>query len=666
MRTLRNHDAFISYSHSADGQLAPALQTGLQQLAKPWSKRRALEVFRDQTGLSASPDLWGSITTAMDSSQWFILLASPEAAQSEWVDQEVARWLDSAPDAASRILPVLTAGTLAWDASAGTFTADTDAVPPALERAFTAEPRHIDLRWAHDDTQLDLGNPRWRQAVAEVAAPLHGVGQDELVGEDVRQHRKTVRARRLAFVSLTVLTIGALIASLLAVRSANEADAQRAAAVEQQQTAEEQQQIAEDNAAISASRAFAAQSETLIADDPELAVLLAVEGLWPDVDRPQSSDLATDEAATALRNSLNQLLHGDWRPVGLRLPIDATSIAIDPSGTRIASFGGSGVEIWDIDSGERTLGPIEVSPIDDPQLDFSPDGRRVLVHDGGRQQFDLGPTFEVTGLVPQPASVIDASTGDTVTLADSSGTAAWLPDGSLIVVDEAASSVSTRTIDSDDTTDLVDVPGAPITEVVALASGAFVVDTQGGPTLVRSGSIEAFPAADDGEFGLPSNSTWAAAENGDVIHRYEMEVFEDDPTQVAFTTYSLDLDAGQWSRHGDQAVAPGTLAASSDGAFLAAADGIVEQGLGDVVIGVPDRGAAVHVWHPAPFATSFSIPANDARDVAWVPGTRRLAIASQRGVEFVEVERDAASRRGCSARTQRRWFRRSVVRSLRQ
>ena len=122
-----------------------------------------------------------------------------------------------------------------------------------------------------------------------------------------------------------------------------------------------------------------------------------------------------------------------------------------------------------------------------------------------------------------------------------------------------------------------------------------------------------------------------------MIHRYEMEVFEDDPTQVAFTTYSLDLDAGQWSRHGDQAVAPGTLAASSDGAFLAAADGIVEQGLGDVVIGVPDRGAAVHVWHPAPFATSFSIPANDARDVAWVPGTRRLAIASQRGVEFVEV-----------------------------
>ena len=637
MRTLRNHDAFISYSHSADGQLAPALQTGLQQLAKPWSKRRALEVFRDQTGLSVSPDLWGSITNAMDSSRWFVLLASPEAAQSDWVDQEVARWLDSAPDAASRILPVLTAGTLAWDADAGTFSADTDAVPPALARAFAAEPRHIDLRWAHDDSQLDLGNPRWRQAVAEIAAPLHGVDQDELVGEDVRQHRKTVRVRRLAFVSLAVLTVGAVIASLLALRSANEADAQRAAAVEQQQIAEEQQQIAEDNAAISASRAFAAQSETLIADDPELAVLLAVEGLWPDVERPQSSDLATAEAETALRNSLNQLIHGDWRSVDRRLPIDATSIAIDPSGSQLASFGASGVEIWDVDSGERILGPIEVSPIEDPQLDFSPDGVRVLVHDGGSQLLEFGATGEAAGVVPQPASVVDAGSGVVVTLADSSGTAAWAPDGSLLVVAEAASSVSRQSIDSGDTSDVVDVPGAPISAVVALASGAFIVDAPGGPTLVRDGSIEALPGI-RGEFeGSSTTTTWEAAENDEVIHRYELEVFDDDPTQVAFTTYSLDVDAGQWSRHGDQAVAPGTLAASSDGTFLAAADGIVEQGLGDVVIGVPDRGAAVHVWHPAPFGTRFSIPANDARDVAWVPGTRRLAIASQRGVEFVEV-----------------------------
>ena len=55
------YDAFISYSHAADGELAPALQRGLQRLARPWHRKRALEVFRDQTGLSVSPALWSSI-----------------------------------------------------------------------------------------------------------------------------------------------------------------------------------------------------------------------------------------------------------------------------------------------------------------------------------------------------------------------------------------------------------------------------------------------------------------------------------------------------------------------------------------------------------------------------------------------------------------------------
>ena len=35
------YDAFMSYSHSADGRLAPALQRGLQRLAKPWHRLRA-------------------------------------------------------------------------------------------------------------------------------------------------------------------------------------------------------------------------------------------------------------------------------------------------------------------------------------------------------------------------------------------------------------------------------------------------------------------------------------------------------------------------------------------------------------------------------------------------------------------------------------------------
>jgi hypothetical protein len=47
----KSYDAFISYAHEADGAFAPVVQRGLQHLAKPWNRRRAMEVFRDETSL---------------------------------------------------------------------------------------------------------------------------------------------------------------------------------------------------------------------------------------------------------------------------------------------------------------------------------------------------------------------------------------------------------------------------------------------------------------------------------------------------------------------------------------------------------------------------------------------------------------------------------------
>ena len=85
LRPRTRFDAFISYSHAADGRLAPALQSGLHRFAKPWYRVRALRVFRDEASLSANPALWSSITQALDESEAFLLLASPDAKASEWV-----------------------------------------------------------------------------------------------------------------------------------------------------------------------------------------------------------------------------------------------------------------------------------------------------------------------------------------------------------------------------------------------------------------------------------------------------------------------------------------------------------------------------------------------------------------------------------------------------
>jgi hypothetical protein len=45
------YHAFMSYSHAADGKLAPALQSALHRFAKPWYRLRAMRIFRDKTSL---------------------------------------------------------------------------------------------------------------------------------------------------------------------------------------------------------------------------------------------------------------------------------------------------------------------------------------------------------------------------------------------------------------------------------------------------------------------------------------------------------------------------------------------------------------------------------------------------------------------------------------
>jgi hypothetical protein len=85
------YHAFRSYSHAADGKLAPALQSALHWFAKPWYRLRALRIFRDKTNLHLTPRLWPAIQAALDQSDHFILLASPEAAASEWETAALCR-----------------------------------------------------------------------------------------------------------------------------------------------------------------------------------------------------------------------------------------------------------------------------------------------------------------------------------------------------------------------------------------------------------------------------------------------------------------------------------------------------------------------------------------------------------------------------------------------
>lgn len=356
------YDGFLSYSHAADDLLAPRLQAGLQRFAKPWWKRRALRVFRDEASLSANPHLWSSITDALDDSGWFVLLLSPDAASSPWVDREVEYWLaHKDPD---RIIPVLTDGAFVWEDG----DIVSDAVPPALRGAFSDEPRWVDLRFARSEEQLDLKNPRFSAAVADIASALRGVPKDELESEEVKQHRRTIRTAWAAGVALLALVIVATGAALFAfdqrdeahsaaaseALARQEADAQRvfaegAAAAEAEQRAEADRQaaMALEQAELARSRELAAAAINVLDEDPELSVLLAMEAA-KGADPTLQSVAALHEALQSQRTTHTITWPDEWSM------FPGTTGSISPDGRYVAMSGAQHqLAVWDLEAGSK-------------------------------------------------------------------------------------------------------------------------------------------------------------------------------------------------------------------------------------------------------------------------------------------------------------------------
>jgi len=346
-------DAFISYSHAADDALAPSVQRGLQTLARPWNRRRALEVFRDQTGLAVSPGLWSSIQAGLDESEHFVLLASPEAAASTWVNQEIEHWSASHP--IDRLLPVVTAGEWIWDPGRGDFDWDhSSAVPPALRDKFREEPRHLDLRWARTETDLDLRNSRFREAIAQLAAPMHHMSPQDLESSDVARFRHLVRIRRAVVAVLAVLLVLVSVAGVLAVRNAREA--------------QQQQELAEQQARLSLSLRLLAEAQVLSDSQKTLSLLLAAE----------ATRLAPAEAWDALVTGL-QDTPGLDRIYDIPGGADADTAvsAVDVAANTYASVTQQeDVQLWELDSGKRRgdrLDADELYRLSPTELAFSPD-----------------------------------------------------------------------------------------------------------------------------------------------------------------------------------------------------------------------------------------------------------------------------------------------------
>ncbi len=90
------YDAFISYRHTeVDAAIAHELHGKLEHFHIPkkiqqsFGKKRINRIFRDKEELPLSSDLSDSILTALDHSEFLIVICSKAACESKWVLREI-------------------------------------------------------------------------------------------------------------------------------------------------------------------------------------------------------------------------------------------------------------------------------------------------------------------------------------------------------------------------------------------------------------------------------------------------------------------------------------------------------------------------------------------------------------------------------------------------
>jgi len=199
--TQERYKAFIFYSQK-DSTEAGKVQSWLEGFrlpnatAAPGKDGRKLgKIFRDTTDLTASPEVWPSLQAKIAASEYLIVLCSPNAAQSEWVDQGIRHFRETGR--ADKVLALIISGTPnSGDEAAECF-------PPAFRET--------------EPLAANLVIDGRASALTRVAAGLAGVPFDALWQRQRRRQRRQMAFGGSLVAFGLMLTAAALVAGWFAV-----------------------------------------------------------------------------------------------------------------------------------------------------------------------------------------------------------------------------------------------------------------------------------------------------------------------------------------------------------------------------------------------------------------------------------------------------------------
>jgi len=222
--------AFLSYSHH-DKLIAKRLQKQLETYRVPRRlvgrdtshgpvPARVSPVFRDRDELHAGADLKASVQDALSKSRWLIVVCTPDAARSPWVNREIIEFKKLHGE--RRVLALIARGEPFASDMPGREAEE--CFPPALRRALNdegvaegelLEPIAADMRKQGDGPQ---------RATLKLLAGMLGVSFDDLVRRDMQRRVRLLSV--VAGASVLGLVAFAFLA-VMAVQARNEAQHQR-------------------------------------------------------------------------------------------------------------------------------------------------------------------------------------------------------------------------------------------------------------------------------------------------------------------------------------------------------------------------------------------------------------------------------------------------------
>ena len=235
MSTPARYKAFISYSH-ADEAWATWLHKALEAYRVPTKlvgrespvgaiPKKLFPIFKDRDELASAHQLGSELEKALHDSASLIVLCSPRAAQSKWVNEEIK--LYKAMGRAERVFCLIV------DGEPGD--ADRECFPEAARFQVDDAGQITDLPAEPIAADVRAGGDGKTDAKLKLIAGILGVGFNELKQRELAARNRRLTALASVASVIAVITVGL---AILAVQARDEAHAQRQIAEARQGQAE--------------------------------------------------------------------------------------------------------------------------------------------------------------------------------------------------------------------------------------------------------------------------------------------------------------------------------------------------------------------------------------------------------------------------------------------